>query len=244
MDKSKVIKYITRFLSENNYNEIANSIQNESGIVLYTNEFNLIQLFFKSNTEISIVKYDLMLKNLIEKYTLISFESHQKDKTFIFICILEIFFQKLFLFYRSIEKEDLVIQIQNILQLIYSYKEQEYLNSLNIISLNNILSDLSGILFSENHLVLLKYFPEIETTQKLHQFLCTSYYKIYLTEEDLPKIIYTIYSNLIKTCKYHNTNKTGNEYNSLFSIINNHQCDITQTCIELGLEDDNTLKLI
>ena len=79
-NKNEIIKQITRYLKENNYEDVALSLQKESGVYLYNDHYNYIYNFLTQNqTEINnIESYNNCLnyiKNALSENNYLSTES-------------------------------------------------------------------------------------------------------------------------------------------------------------------------
>lgn len=227
MDKEKICKYIIRFLSENNYGDIAEQLQKESGNSLYCEEYVYLLNFLDKSNEIN--NYSQCLEYLKNKI----FGVNNDNIIFLSAIYNSIFYQKIFFHFEKFDKCNLISEIQKHLTIL-----KEILSKFqNIIEINKIINSQieniqssSKIIFTEKKNDFLQFFPEIETIQKLKAFIINSYHQIkFRNNQKLNKIFYTIYLNSLKKCKYHNLSQKSQQIfeskdSSVFSLLNDHNC--------------------
>lgn len=227
MDKGKICKYIIRYLSENNYGDIADQLQKESRNNLYCEEYVYLLNFLDKPKEIN--NYTECLEFLKTKFLGVN----NDNITFLSAIYNSFFYQKIFFYFEKYDKCNLISEIQKHLttlkEIQNKFKNIVEINKIINSQIQNIQSS-SKIIFTEKKIELLQFFPEIETIDKLKTFVIDSYHQIkFRNNQKLNKIFYTIYINSLKKCKYHNLSQKShqifeNKNSSIFSLLNDHDC--------------------
>jgi WD40 repeat protein len=234
-NKNEIIKQITRYLKENNYEDVALSLQKESGVYLYNDHYNYIYNFLTQNqTEINNIELYNDCLNYIRN-TLSKNNSLSNEISLFYLSIYNsIFYQKIYFNFDTYGNKSVLIEnIQSHLSIIKQYTllypQYEQLFQSQI---QNIQNSITAI-FTVDKNIYLKFFPEIASKQTLISFIDKIYYNINLKhKKTLDEITAEIYKYSIIKCKYHNINSESKltlsqPSQSVLSLLDKHKCTKT-----------------
>ena len=212
-DNVKILNYVIQFLNDNGYAEIAQKVQSESGNELYSEEYNAI---------VTLCKEDFNKEKFMDYINKIYGEEVVKNKNeFIVKIYNRMFMYLVYNIFTESDKKDILKLLQEHLKRMLSMKELNSSIGDEIKKNENIFK----IIFTNNRDLLIDNFPEIKDKNSFLNFIINTYHLIKLKHNSsLSKLLFSLYENSLKKCKYHNCQISHSNNSTLFTQLNNHRC--------------------
>ena len=212
-DNVNIINYVIQFLNDNGYGEIAQKVQSESGNELYSEQYREI---------VALCKEDFNKEKFMQYINKIYGEEVIKNKNeFIVKIYNRMFMFALYNIFPESDKKDILKLMQEHLKRMLSMKEIDSSIGEEIKKNENIFK----IIFTGNRDLLIDNFPEIKDKNSFLNFIINTYHFIKLKHNStLSKLLFSLYENSLKKCKYHNCQISPSDNSSLFTQLNNHRC--------------------
>lgn len=212
-DNVNILNYVIQFLNDNGYADIAQKVQSESGNELYSKQYNEIVTLCKED-----FNKEKFMKYIDEIY---GEEVINNKNEFIGKIYNRMFMYMLYNIFNESDKKDILKLMQEHLKRLITMKE---FNS----SIGNEIKkneNIFKIIFTNNRDLLIEYFPEIKDRTSFLNYIINTYHLLKLKRNStVTKLLFSLYENSLKKCKYHNIQINNANSSSLFTQLSNHRC--------------------
>lgn len=221
-----MIQLITRYLSENNYTEVAMKLQTESNNKLYTD------LYTHLNRFISQSEYQNGLSAIKKEIDNQKLSTNDDDDNIEMLILIynSLFLRYLYSSFESLDNTKLINEVQDHMTNISLFvsdnikiKPSKFKRLKT--DLEAMKTSLASILFSKNTDGLIKKFPQIISNDTLLLYINKQYYQnVFGSDLSLEQLIEEVYKYQTSNCYYHNCKHNRNQ----MSYYNNHNCSKAQ----------------